>query len=204
VAAGHRRVQQSHRRRGQRPRTAHRACRCVAAACAPPAAAQLSRACVALTRRATSCASEAHMALQDFDACIADSQKALKMLRGSNDAEQRATYVAHTRRGYASLSLTRKLFSLRLSCVVCACARVASCRVACRVHSRRCHVQIGLAYLAMEKYESARDAFQASLKGRTHSLTHSRSALGSHQHTEADETVSVRVCAWCVNPKTKN
>lgn len=107
------------------------------------------------------------MALQDFDACIADSQKALKMLRGSNDAEQRATYVAHTRRGYASVSLTRKLFSLRLSCVVC---RVRVC--ACRVHSRRCHVQIGLAYLAMEKYESARDAFQASLKGRTHSLTH--------------------------------
>ena len=74
-----------------------------------------------------------------------------------------------------------------------------ACRVVCV--SRRCHVQIGLAYLAMEKYESARDAFQLSLKGMTQPLTHSRSALGLTISSRAVcarvRCVRVRVCA-CV------
>jgi hypothetical protein len=80
--------------------------------------------------------------------------------------------------------------------------RVVSCRV--RVVSRRCHVQIGLAYLAMEKYESARDAFQLSLKGMTHPSIHSLTLCSwpSSAHEPPMRVCGVCVCVRARAPKT--
>ena len=65
-------------------------------------------------------------------------------------------------------------------------------------------MQIGLAYLAMEKYESARDAFQASLKGMAHpsihSLTHAlllALTIGSRAICARVRCLSLSVCV-CV------
>ncbi len=136
---------------------------------------------------------EAHMALQDFDACIADSQKALKMLRGSNDAEQRATYVApHPTMIGSCVPDPQAVRSALLPCVSC---RVVSCACACRAGAT---CRLGWPTWPWKNMRAP--ATRSSSRSRvwpSHSLTHALLLASPSAHEPSARVRCACVCA-CV------